>query len=388
MTCPWPAARQLFPGPLRGTRRHLPWIAFPLLWACSDADGASGSGGGGPGGGGDAGGEDAGPASGTGGEDADSGPGVGPGVGGWVADTSSGVSSGGGGEAAGGGAGGEGAGLPDGPACVANGREGVCIDVADCTVDGYAPVPGFCEGPAEIQCCAVIGEECDPDAHPLPNVGVVEPAGMGGCPGGMIAIDGFCIDRWEAFLVTWPDGAPVSPYFNPDGASMRAMSADGAVPQGYIDQVQAEDACLAAGKRLCEDEEWLRACGGPGETVFPYGDERDPGVCNDAREQHPAVEYFGTTEDWIWSELDHPCLGQLADGLARTGDHPGCETAEGALDMMGNLHEWTADPAGTFRGGFFVDTELNGPGCLYATTAHDVSHWDYSTGFRCCADLP
>jgi hypothetical protein len=53
---------------------------------------------------------------------------------------------------------------------------------------------------------------------------------------------------------------------------------------------------------------------------------------------------------------------------------------------VGNLHEWTADPAGTFRGGFYVDTKLNGPGCLYATTAHDSSHWDYSTGFRCCAD--
>ena len=39
--------------------------------------------------------------------------------------------------------------------------------------------------------------------------------------------------------------------------------------------------------------------------------------------------------------------------------------------MMGNLHEWTADPAGTFRGGYYVDTVINGNGCLYATTAHD-----------------
>ena len=54
--------------------------------------------------------------------------------------------------------------------------------------------------------------------------------------------------------------------------------------------------------------------------------------------------------------------------------------------MMGNLHEWTSDPAGTFRGGFYVDTVINGDGCLYRTTAHDVSYHDYSTGFRCCAD--
>jgi hypothetical protein len=52
---------------------------------------------------------------------------------------------------------------------------------------------------------------------------------------------------------------------------------------------------------------------------------------------------------------------------------------------MGNLHEWTADPNGTFRGGFYADTAINGEGCLYATTAHNRSHWDYSTGFRCCA---
>jgi len=204
----------------------------------------------------------------------------------------------------------------------------------------------------------------------------------------MLRIEDFCVDRWEAHLVTWPDEEPVSPYFNPQGVAMRARSAAGAVPQGYIDQIQAEDACWAAGKRLCADDEWLRTCQGPDTTTFPYGDEREPGVCNDARAQHPAIEYFGTTDDWIWSELGHPCLDQLPDSLATTGSHEGCETAEGVLDMMGNLHEWTADPAGTFRGGFFVDTAINGPGCLYATTAHGTSHWDYSTGFRCCADVP
>ena len=53
--------------------------------------------------------------------------------------------------------------------------------------------------------------------------------------------------------------------------------------------------------------------------------------------------------------------------------------------MMGNLHEWTADPAGTFRGGFYADTRVNGDGCGYRTTAHSAGYSDYSTGFRCCA---
>ncbi len=300
-----------------------------------------------------------------------------------------GGASGNGGDNGAGGDGGVGPVLPDGPACDVNGREGVCAGASLCTVDGYAAFPGHCDGPAEIQCCAPLpdGGVCDPEAHPLPNAGIEEAAGIGGCRAGMIPITAdFCVDRYEAFLVTYPDELPVSPYFNPDQASMMAKSAAGAVPQGYIEQVQADDACYAAGKRLCTDTEWLRACEGPGGDTYPYGDVREPGVCNDARDQHPAVEYFGTSDSWIYSELDHPCLNQLENGLATSGEYDGCETAEGAFDMMGNLHEWTADPNGTFRGGFYVDTELNGPGCLYATTAHNIYHWDYSTGFRCCAD--
>jgi formylglycine-generating enzyme len=167
---------------------------------------------------------------------------------------------------------------------------------------------------------------------------------------------------------------------------VRAVSLRGAVPQGYVNETEAAAACAEAGKRMCTDAEWLRACQGPSGTTYPYGSTRQPGVCNDSRSVHPAVELYGTSATWIYSHIDSPCLNQLAGGLAHTGDHTGCVTAEGALDMMGNLHEWTADPAGTFRGGFYVDTVLNGNGCLYATTAHDVSHWDYSTGFRCCAD--
>jgi hypothetical protein len=34
-----------------------------------------------------------------------------------------------------------------------------------------------------------------------------------------------------------------------------------------------------------------------------------------------------------------------------------------------------------------MDTWLNGKGCDYVTTAHEARYWDYSTGFRCCADL-
>jgi hypothetical protein len=209
----------------------------------------------------------------------------------------------------------------------------------------------------------------------------------------MIAVDTFCIDRYEASLSeVLADGtlAPWSPFFNPGALRMRALSLSGAVPQGYIDRDQAGAACAEAGKRLCTDDEWLRACRGPLDFTFPYGNTREPGVCNDHRAVHPAVEYFGTTASWIYTMLGHPCLNQLPHSLDRTGSSTGCVTQEGAFDMMGNLHEWTSGTTSTghgeFRGGYYVDTVLNGPGCLYLTTAHAPSYWDYSTGFRCCAN--
>jgi hypothetical protein len=264
------------------------------------------------------------------------------------------------------------------PTCTASNIPGSCIDVSLCT-ETRSPTPGLCAGASSIQCCTPrYAIACDPDQAPQPNACLAEDAGDPGCPAGMAKIDTFCVDRFEASL----EGT--SPYHHPTG-NPRAVSLRGAVPQAYISQTQAAAACAAAGKRLCTDAEWLRACQGPSTTTYPYGNTREPGVCNDARSQHPAVELYGTNDSWIFSHLDSPCLNQEADGLALTGAHAGCVTAEGAFDMMGNLHEWTADPAGTFRGGYDVDTVINGNGCLYATTAHDVSYWDYSTGFRCCA---
>ncbi len=236
--------------------------------------------------------------------------------------------------------------------------------------------------------CTVSPIVCEDGDGPTPDGVPVEPAGLGGCPAGMTMAGSVCIDRWEAALVQ-VDAAgdrPWSPFLNPGTTRVRAISAPDLVPQGYVNQTQAATACAEAGKRLCTDSEWLRACQGAAGHTYPYGDSRQPGLCNDARSCHPAIQFFETSASWIWSALGNSCIAQLPAGLALTGSNAGCVSDDGVYDMMGNVHEWTADPAGTFRGGFYVDTSINGEGCLYATTAHDVSHWDYSTGFRCCAD--
>ncbi len=280
--------------------------------------------------------------------------------------------------------------------------QGICVARCDWTWLGQA---GCRDGmqckwrerigqPSVVQdvCVADDGSTaCVGDEVRQPNLGIEEPPGEGGCPAGMTPIyqSGVCIDRWEAFLVeVLPGGgqAPWSPYFNPGDRTVRAVSAPGAVPQGYISGDQAAAACAMSGKRLCSRDEWELACMGPDGTTYPYGDVREPGVCNDHRDVHPAVEYYGTTDSWIYSELDNACLDQLPDSLDRSGERTGCVTPGGVYDLMGNLHEWIDDPNGTFKGGFYVDTVLNGNGCLYTTTAHTTTYWDYSTGFRCCAD--
>ena len=234
---------------------------------------------------------------------------------------------------------------------------------------------------------------CTDTTFPLANIGITAPAGQNGYPAGMTKISAsssVCIDKYEAFLVevTGSGDKPWSPYKNPGATAVKAISAPGAVPQGYISQTQAAAACANAGKRLCTDTEWLLACKGSGGNKYPYGNTFVAGNCNTTRATHPAVEYFGTSAAWIYNSnnLNNPCLDQLTNSLAKTGAYSNCVTANGLFDMSGNLHEWTADPTGTFRGGYYVDAVLNGDGCNYATTAHDVSYSDFGTGFRCCAD--
>ncbi len=275
-----------------------------------------------------------------------------------------------------------------GTPCAVDGRPGLCLDTSDCLAP-LRPTPGLCPGPASVQCCAPPpeGGACDPDAMPAPLTLPAEEPGDPGCPPGMASVEDFCVDRFEATLVEIIPNAsprPWSPFFNPGDRRVRALSLRGAIPQGYISQTQAGRACAEAQKRLCSDDEWLRACQGPQGFTYPYGDSRQPGDCNDARSAHPAVELFGN--DNPFGQLSHPCINQLPDSLAPAGDHPLCLSPDGAFDMMGNLHEWTSNPSGVFRGGFYVDTVRNGPGCLYLTTAHAPSYSDYSTGFRCCAD--
>jgi hypothetical protein len=211
-----------------------------------------------------------------------------------------------------------------------------------------------------------------------------------------------CIDRYEASLVRvtmegqkrpWPGNRPI------DGIEreMRAVSRAGVKPQGFISGEQARIACANSGKRLCNEAEWSSACRGARDTLYPYGNARQRGRCNDRFREltdHPVQRLFrahsakGENPRHMWRPLwmNDARLHELPRTVSASGSFPECSNELAVFDMVGNLHEWVDDPRGVFAGGYFMDTFQNGEGCEYRTRAHAPAYHDYSTGFRCCAD--
>jgi hypothetical protein len=199
-----------------------------------------------------------------------------------------------------------------------------------------------------------------------------------------------CIDRWEASLVeVMKNGEerPHTPYETPNtahGMKIKAVSMPGVVPQAYVSKYQATIACKAAGKRLCTGDEWRVACEGTTQQTYPYGNKENRKACN-THGKNPMPMLLGTSKTYMWgTAMHHPLLNTFPGTLAKTGQFEQCVSEYGVHDMVGNLHEWTAD--GDFRGGYYRDDKSNSPGCRYKTTAHGATYSDYSTGFRCCAD--
>lgn len=232
-----------------------------------------------------------------------------------------------------------------------------------------------------------------PRLHPV-DEGALPPARAGGrCPPEMAVVaHRFCVDRWEGSLEEKQEDGTTRPWSafaipRMDRVYL-AKSRAGALPQGYISAQQAAAACGASGKRLCHPVEWRAACGGSEGYAYPYGPARVPGRCKDSGSS-PMLAFHASTmsRGWGKTELNDPRNNQLEGGLAKTGASPGCVNDYGVYDMVGNLHEWTADPNGTFQGGYWLDTSQHGEGCAYRTIAHDYGYRDYSTGLRCCQEL-
>ena len=138
---------------------------------------------------------------------------------------------------------------------------------------------------------------------------------------------------------------------------------EGAIPLTNVTQAEAQTLCEQRDKRLCSEFEWERACKGPDNRTYEYGDQYRADVC-------------GTGSP---------------PTLSPSGLRVGCKSDYGVYDLHGGVWEWTSSPWGrgsnrdlwTIRGGDGVQGRLLGR-CANARP-RPSDHKSGTIGFRCCA---
>jgi hypothetical protein len=197
-----------------------------------------------------------------------------------------------------------------------------------------------------------------------PDHAAAEPAGPAGtvsCPAGMLLIKTatFPKDAVKGTRISGAEGVALARAGKAYCIDAYEFPGRGSKPRTNVSFNAAEGMCKGGGKRLCSDEEWRRACVGPGGSAFPYGGSFDGARCN--------------TEDPDGDERSVDASGKFAK----------CRSAVGAYDMSGNVAEWTADQ--TVRGGD-VSSSDDEAACS-AGGRRAPSSARPTLGFRCCADL-
>jgi formylglycine-generating enzyme required for sulfatase activity len=202
-----------------------------------------------------------------------------------------------------------------------------------------------------------------PTARPLATPTPPSPP----CQLDMIALPTFCIDRYEA------------------------PNVGGEFPFALKTAYDGETWCAEHGKRLCTENEWVRACAGSGARVYPYGDEHRVSVCNDDRPWIPV--HWESLAQWP-SDIAIDEAKRLFQA-EKSGLRAGCVSEDGVHDLTGNVAEWVRRSDAAPRPGY--DHVLKGcywagcyheahPNCEFRNSAHPSSFRTYEAGFRCCAD--
>jgi formylglycine-generating enzyme required for sulfatase activity len=133
------------------------------------------------------------------------------------------------------------------------------------------------------------------------------------------------------------------------------VTGDGGVPVTYVSRADVEAFCTEHGVRLPTEVEWEAAARGGDDRTWPWGDEPP--------------------------DTTRATFGQGIGGPSAAGLHPAGAAASGALDLGGNVWEWTSD--GVARGGSY----LSGPAelrCSARLPVHPAARDPY-VGFRVVA---
>jgi hypothetical protein len=256
---------------------------------------------------------------------------------------------------------------------IAAGRAAVAIPPVSAAPQNAASGEAAC--PADMvlvegRFCPAADERCekeeDPDYQRKPDVSerclrFTEPTS---CASTKRRLLRFCIDRYE-----WPNRK-------------------GDLPQVLADFSDAANACAGAGKRLCDENEWLFAC--EGEEMLPYvnGYVRDPAACVIDR---PYIQRPRRLERWDACMASPECRSDFerVDQRAPGGAFPRCVSPFGAFDMNGNVNEWVNVPGASYphraglKGGWWGPVRNR---CRPTVRFHDESDYGYEIGFRCCGD--
>jgi formylglycine-generating enzyme len=261
------------------------------------------------------------------------------------------------------------------------GAGGSLVGVVSCASAASRPEPP--PAPAESGTAAIpaapraanpadLGAAAASASVPPPSAPPATPAP---CPADMIDVTVACIDRFEA------------------------PNEEGAKPLLMRNVADAEQWCQARGKRLCTEDEWVRACKGPEGLAYPYGQKYEEHACNqDGRYVAPN---WGALAKWP-SDAAQAETRRL-DQSEPAGQRSTCSSAEGVFDLTGNAGEWVvhtrADPEacqtpeqkahpyvvkGCFWGKCF--RAPHEPSCEYVNCAHDQGFRSYEFGARCCQD--
>jgi formylglycine-generating enzyme required for sulfatase activity len=160
-----------------------------------------------------------------------------------------------------------------------------------------------------------------------------------------------------------------------------APNKKGARPYVMQSYEHAKRWCGARGKRPCTEQEWETACEGPELRPWVYGWTNDESVCVSDRAWRP-VDFAKFADPKTAAEESK----RLWQG-SPSGSRPGCVSAFGVFDMMGNVEEWVTSRSGrrfpgALMGGFWAKPWT---GCRGTNDAHEPTFTFYETGFRCCA---